>query len=82
MIKNKKTLADETHRTLDIGELHGSYLSENILPESLITDIDNAVSQTLASSSSVFFDAAIIDSILCALSTPRQEMRFQKKVVT
>ena len=44
MIKNKKTLADETHRTLDIGELHGSCLSENILPESLITDIDNAVS--------------------------------------
>ena len=44
----------------------GTRLAEDIVPEPLKTDIDNAVSQTLATNSSDFFDAAMIDSILCA----------------
>ena len=44
----------------------GARISEDILPEPVKTDIGNAVEQTLATSSSEFFDAAMIDSILCA----------------
>ncbi len=44
----------------------GTRLSEDIVPEPLKTDIDDAVTQTLATNSSEFFDTAMIDSILCA----------------
>ncbi len=44
----------------------GTRLAQDLVPEPLRTDIDNAITQTLASSSSDFFDAAMIDSILCA----------------
>ena len=44
----------------------GTRLASDIVPEPLKTDIDNAMSQALASNSSEFFDAAMIDSILCA----------------
>ena len=44
----------------------GTRLAEDIVPEPLKSDIDASVSQTLATNSSEFFDAAMIDSILCA----------------
>ena len=44
----------------------GTRLAEDIVPEPLKTDIDTAITQTLATNSSEFFDAAMIDSILCA----------------
>ena len=44
----------------------GTRLAEDIVPEPIKTDIDNAITQTLANNSSEFFDAAMIDSILCA----------------
>ncbi len=44
----------------------GTRLASDIVPEPLRTDIDTAISQTLATSSSEFFDTAMIDSILCA----------------
>jgi len=44
----------------------GTRLAEDIVPEPLKTDIDDAIAQTLATNSSEFFDAAMIDSILCA----------------
>jgi len=44
----------------------GTRLAEDIVPEPLKTDIDNAITQTLTTNSSEFFDAAMINSILCA----------------
>ena len=44
----------------------GTRLAEDIVPEPLKTDIGDAISQTMAGNSSEFFDAAMIDSILCA----------------
>ena len=44
----------------------GTRLAEDIVPEPLKMDIRDAMDQTLASNSSEFFDAAMIDSILCA----------------
>lgn len=44
----------------------GTRLAGDIVPEPLRSDIDNAITQTLATNSSEFFDAAMIDSILCA----------------
>lgn len=44
----------------------GTRLAEDIVPEPLKTDIDGAIVQALATNSSEFFDAAMIDSILCA----------------
>ena len=46
--------------------LLGTRLAEDIVPEPLKTDIGDAIAQTLASNSSEFFDAAMIDSLLCA----------------
>ena len=44
----------------------GTRLAEDIVPEPLRTEIGDSMAQTLASNSSEFFDAAMIDSILCA----------------
>jgi len=44
----------------------GTRLAGDIMPEPAKSDIDTAISQTLASSSSEFFDTAMVDSILCA----------------
>lgn len=44
----------------------GTRLAEDIVPEPLKTNIDTAVTQMLSTNSSEFFDAAMIDSILCA----------------
>ena len=46
--------------------LLGTRLASDILPEPLREDVDTAVAQTLATNSSDFFDAAMIDSLLCA----------------
>ena len=44
----------------------GTRLADDIVPEPLKSDIENAISQALATNSSESFDEAMIDSILCA----------------
>ena len=44
----------------------GTRLAEDIVPEPLKTDIGNAITQTHSTNSSEFFDAAMINFIICA----------------
>ena len=54
------------HKDFVTMSLIGTRLAEDIAPEPLKGDIRDAVTQTLTTNSSEFFDMAMIDSLLCA----------------